>query len=160
MNNVETKARPQTLCSQLLEANTKNILEAYQDKKAPISRLKETAKASFFVHQLAAGEAKKRKYAGTVAGTKTDFYDRKIPVSPEHPTPRQQKRQARKSTLTEGLPACTVELLENNNLTTLDSILIKGTERVDVELLWEIKGFGQSKIDELKIVAAKLLTVS
>jgi len=157
MSNSQPKARPQTLASMVLEADSKALLAAHLDKGA-IPHLIETAKAGFFIHRQAEGERKSKQFASTVRGTRTDFYDRKIIPPGNEPSPRAIKRAKRQIDIN-GISIKTQEALAEAGITKLDQVLIKGTERVDIELLATIRGIGKTRIEEIKAFAAKCFEI-
>jgi len=153
------KSKPQTMASRVIEAQAVAVLEAFKDKRA-IPALAEISKASFFLHQMAQGEAKKKQFARTVSGTKTDFYDRKI-IEDAPPSIRSLKRAMRKEEVVGWFPVDIQESLMEAGLNTLDQILIKGSDRVDYELLSEVHGIGKCRIEKIKeIIAERFASLS
>jgi len=157
MDKLEPKTRPQTLASQVIEANAVAVLEAFKDKRA-IPALAEIAKVSFFLHQMAAKEAEKKKFARTVAGTRTDFYDRKITPPGTELSPRALRR-AKRQTEINGISIRTQEALSAAGIKTLGQVLLKGTEHVDIRLLETISGIGKTRIEEIEAFAAKCFEI-
>ncbi len=135
-----------------------NAVQQVAAGKETLSHLVSLTRATERIGRMAQADVQSKKYERLPHKAKTPYYHAIVKDPEQKVSPRSIKRAKRQMEIT-GISPKTQEALQAAGITKLDQVLIKGSERVDVELLQTIPGIGKTRIEEIKVFAAQCFEI-